>query len=224
MGLTKGFQPLIHSHAARLFGHPAGCFHSPLAHLMGSVCSSKNLPSLRTFLVDEVLLWLKKKPTACWKQHNFVAGRFWGARQQCLQAVWHIDICTGRHLHGLCQQEACTHCTHIVTELAVRPPACPGFQRSVLYTLCHGSVLCMSTFVCLLVPSNVADESLICDMDLLSSQASFCWHQAEVKSTAAQFGANNRFLHRVLFGSGCSVYLICNCLSRGPGHQAAVQG
>lgn len=42
--MTKGFQPLIHPHGAWLFGHPAGCFPS-LAHPMGSVCSSKNLPS-----------------------------------------------------------------------------------------------------------------------------------------------------------------------------------
>lgn len=157
---------------------------------------------LRTFLLDEVPLWLKKKPTAHWKQHSFVAGRFWGSQQQCLQTVWH-----NRHLHGLCQREVCTHCTRIVTDLGVPPSACPGFQRwgGVLYTLCHGSVPCMSTFGGLRLPSNVADESLICDTDLLSSQASCCWHQAEVKNTAAQFSANNPFPCRVLFGSGCSL-------------------
>lgn len=117
-------------------------------------------------------------------------------------AVWH-----NRHLHGLCQREVCTHCTRIVTDLGVPPSACPGFQRwgGVLYTLCHGSVPCMSTFGGLRLPSNVADESLICDTDLLSSQASCCWHQAEVKNTAAQFSANNPFPCRVLFGSGCSL-------------------
>ena len=147
-------------------------------------------------------LRLKKKPTACWKPHSFVAGRFWGSRGQCLHAVWHIDICT-----VYCQQEVCPHCMCIVRDLDVPPSACPGCQEvgGVFYLLCRGSVLCISTFECLLLPRNVADKSLICDTVLLSSQASYCWHQAEVKSTAAQVGANNPFLHRVLLGSGCSL-------------------
>lgn len=109
-------------------------------------------------------LWLKKKPTAHGKQHSFVAGRFWGSWQQCFQAVSHIDIF---------MVSASTLCACIVTGLNVSPSACPRFQRwrSVLYTLCHGSVLSMSSFESLLLPGNVADEFLICDIDLLSRHA-----------------------------------------------------
>lgn len=97
-----------------------------------------------------------------------------------------------RHLHGLCWHEVCIHRVCTAMDLGVPPSACPGSQRwgCVLYVLQHGMLMsCASAHSVSSAPQKHVRQVT----DLLSSHASYCWHQAKVKSTSAQFSAKSPF-------------------------------
>lgn len=96
-----------------------------------------------------------------------------------------------RHLHGLCWHEVCIHCVCTATDLGVPPSACPeGLRGGDVFCMCCSMALsCASAHSVSSAPQKHVRQVT----DLLSSHASYCWHQAKVKSTSAQFSAKSPF-------------------------------